>query len=409
MKIDKQTIEKIEKKYGEAFYILDTEQFKANFIELQSAFRKYYEKTYIAYSYKTNYTPRLCKIVDDLGGYAEVVSDMEMKIAQELGIDYKRIAFNGPYKKKEAVCSLLLNDGYVNLDSLHDYKMVVKLAEEHPDKKIGVGVRCNFDVGDGVLSRFGFDIDGNAFETVMSYIKNSPNLYLRGLHCHFANRSLEYWGNRAQKMVDIVKKYMGEGFEYLCLGGGLFGKMEDYLKKQFTTEIPSYQDYAGKVAKIVADGFAKYSQTECPKLFIEPGSALVGDAMKFVSKVVSIKNVRGKSIATLFGSIYNINPTLNTKNPPIKIIRMSEDEGEIYKNMDFGGFTCIESDYLYKGYDGRLQVDDYVVFGNIGSYSIVLKPPFILPNFPILELEDSNVKLVKSGEVFDDIFHTFVF
>ena len=130
--------------------------------------------------------------------------------------------------------------------------------------------------------------------------------------------------------------------------------------------------------------------------------------MRFAAKVVNIKNVRGKSIATLLGSIYNINPTLNKKNPPIEIVSMGEEQSS-YEDLDFGGFTCIESDYLYRGFEGKLAKGDVVVFGNVGSYSIVLKPPFILPNFPILDISGSEIEVIKRGECFDDIFHTFAF
>ena len=124
MNINKEVIEPIVGKYGEAFYILDTEQIKINYTELLNAFRKYYRNTYISYSYKTNYTPEICKIIDELGGYAEVVSQMEMEIARRLGIDYEKIIFNGPYKDPDAVRTLLLNGGIVNIDSLYDYKIV---------------------------------------------------------------------------------------------------------------------------------------------------------------------------------------------------------------------------------------------------------------------------------------------
>ena len=40
---------------------------------------------------------------------------------------------------------------------------------------------------------------------------------------------------------------------------------------------------------------------------------------------------------------------------------------------------------------------------------MVLKPPFILPNFPVLELRDGRVTVVKRQETFDDIFRTYVF
>ena len=130
--------------------------------------------------------------------------------------------------------------------------------------------------------------------------------------------------------------------------------------------------------------------------------------MRFAAKVVNIKNVRGKSIATLLGSIYNINPTLNKKNPPIEVYSMGAEQKE-YTDLDFGGFTCIESDYLYRHFDGMLAKDDMVVFGNVGSYSVVLKPPFILPNFPIVDISEGELEIIKRGETFDDLFHTFSF
>ena len=79
--------------------------------------------------------------------------------------------------------------------------------------------------------------------------------------------------------------------------------------------------------------------------------------------------------------------------------------------MDFGGFTCIESDYLYRGFNGELGVGDYVVFENVGSYSIVLKPPFILPNFPVVNYDEETgeTELIKNSEKFDDLFKTYKF
>lgn len=85
--MNKNTVCKLMEKYGDAFYILDTEQFKVNFSELKKAFTDIYSNFNIAYSYKTNYTPKLCGIVNELGGYAEVVSDMELEIALKVGVE----------------------------------------------------------------------------------------------------------------------------------------------------------------------------------------------------------------------------------------------------------------------------------------------------------------------------------
>lgn len=405
MEIENIKVKNIQKEYGNAFYILDTEQFKKNFLELEDAFNSIYDNTHIAYSYKTNYTPKLCKLVDDLGGYAEIVSDLEYSITKKLGISTDKIYFNGPYKNPVAVEEILLNGGTINIDSLYDLDVIKKIAMKYPNNNIFVGIRCNFDIDDGVISRFGFDIESNEFNNVIEEIRNIQNIELVGLHSHFATRSIDSWPQRATRIIELVDRYFNTVPKFISLGGGIFGKMSDSLKAQFDTDIPTYKDYANAVAYQFKDHFKKQK----PMLIIEPGSALVGDSMKFVSKVINIKDIRGKKIATLLGSIYNINPTLNKKNPPIKIISTNNNIQKEYIDLDFGGFTCIESDYLYKGFCGNLAVGDLVVFDNVGSYSVVLKPPFILPNFPMVEVEGNQINLIKRMETFDDLFCTYKF
>lgn len=397
----KQIVDKI----GNAFYMLESKQFRQNFIELKTEFTNIYPNFNIAYSYKTNYTPKLCKIVNELGGFAEVVSDMEMEIALRIGVEPKNIIWNGPFKNAKKVEQLLIMGGTVNIDSAYEIDLIENIAEKHPDHKLNIGVRCNFDVNDGVVSRFGFDIESIDFLNAIALFSKYPNLYLMSLQCHFATRRLETWKPRAEGMLALIDK-IGIVPEHIDLGGGLFGKMAESLKTQFDSVIPTYRQYAEAVAPVFAEYF-KNTENK-PMLLIEPGSALVGDCMRFAARVVNIKEVRGKEIATLLGSIYNINPTLNKKNPPIEIFPMGREQKE-YKDLDFGGFTCIESDYLYRHYNGKLATGDMAVFGNVGSYSVVLKPPFILPNFPIIDVSEGQIEIVKTGESFDDLFHTFVF
>lgn len=398
-------IKQLAKDIGDAFYILDTTQFRQNYIELKSEFSRIYPNFNIAYSYKTNYTPKLCKMVNELGGYAEVVSDMEMEIALRVGVDASKIIWNGPFKNEKKVEELLISGGTVNMDSEYEIDLIEEIAQKYPEKRLNIGIRCNFDIQDGVLSRFGFDIDSNDFQRALGIFKNHENLYLIGVQCHFATRRLDTWKPRVEGMLKLID-VLGIVPDHIDLGGGLFGKMAESLKRQFDSEIPTYRQYAETVATVFFNHFQNSSKK--PMLLIEPGSALVGDCMHFASKVINIKNVRGKSIATLLGSIYNINPTLNKKNPPIEVFPMGRKQQEFH-DLDFGGFTCIESDYLYRHYNGALAKGDFVVFGNVGSYSIVLKPPFILPNFPVIDISNGEIEIIKRGETFDDLFHTFKF
>ena len=60
-------------------------------------------------------------------------------------------------------------------------------------------------------------------------------------------------------------------------------------------------------------------------------------------------------------------------------------------------------------YDVTYTPGDYLVFGNVGSYSVVLKPPFILPNFAVVDKAGGVTRQVKRPEDFDDLFATYAF
>ncbi|MBE6331115.1 MAG: pyridoxal-dependent decarboxylase [Bacteroidales bacterium] len=403
MEINSKIIKKLQADYGEAFYLLDSAQFRQNFTELKAAFNAIYPRSNIAYSYKTNYTPKLCRIVNEMGGYAEVVSEMELEIARRVGCAANRIIWNGPIKNVTVMEQFLLDGGTVNIDSCEELDVVRGIGQRHPDAVLHVGLRCNYDVADGVVSRFGFDVDGADFREAFDFITSANNLKLINLQCHFAKRQIDYWPARAQGMVDLLKR-LDFIPERIDIGGGLYGKMADDLRAQFSGKIPDYQDYARAAATVFADYFkAKGVQ---PELLIEPGSAVVGDCMKFLATVKTIKQVRGKWFATVLGSQKNISMT--GINPPIEVVAMG-GERRHYADLDFVGFTCIEGDVLHRNYTGDLALADVIVISNCGSYSLVMKPPFILPNFPVLDISEGKTEIIKRGETFDDLFHTFNF
>lgn len=403
MIINKNVIGNLRKVYGDAFYLLDSEQFVKNFKDIKNTFIKIYPNFNVAYSYKTNYTPKFCKLVKELGGYAEVVSEMELEIAKRVGCKNNQIIWNGPIKNESIMEEFLLAGGTVNIDSKEELEEIKLFAACHKDNVLNVGIRCNYDVNDGVVSRFGFDINGDDFKEAIDFVTAKNNVNLINFQCHFAKRQLDYWPARAKGMIDLIDR-LGIIPERIDIGGGLFGKMEPSLKAQFSSQIPTYQEYAESVAHIFADYFA--DKEKKPELLIEPGSAIVGDCMKFVGTVKTIKDIRGKKFATILGSQKNI--SMSGVNPPMEIISMGELQEE-YHNIDFVGYTCIEGDVIYHNYSGKLAHEDVVVISNCGSYSLVMKPPFILPNFPVLDICNGEVEVVKRGETFDDLFHTFNF
>ncbi len=402
----KEDIISLSQLYGNEFYIFDPDKFEYNIRNIDRIFSKYYSGFHIAYSYKTNYLPECCRIVDELGGYAEIVSEMELEIAHRCGVKNEDIIWNGPVKSMDPLSEFLLSGGVPNIDNIAEWKRISEVAEKILDHTVFVGLRCNFDIGDGVVSRFGVEAFGNDFIQILREIKEQRNVELYGIQCHFANRELKYWKNRIDGMLRIYK-YISEEFQMhpkrIDLGGGMSGEMSSDFARQIRHENCGIDDYAKQSAFIAAEYFK--DNDDAPELVIEPGTAIVADTMKLVCQVKNIRCIRGKWIATVSASQKNI--SMQGINPPLEIIHIND--GEKYEDLDIAGFTCIESDYLYRGYDGELAAGDYVVFDYCGSYSLVYKPPFINPNIPVIGVgrDVRQAKLLKRRETIEDVLCTY--
>jgi diaminopimelate decarboxylase len=406
MEITYQLLREIEQIHGDSWYFLDVDKFEGNYQELLNAFREIYPLTEIAYSYKTNYIPDICRIVNKNGGFAEVVSEMEYELAVKLGVDPARIIVNGPYKPERALEIFLNNGSIVNLDSYYEVDMLKVLLKRNADKVYNIGVRCNFEFSGISVSRFGLDVeDGNFFNTIEE-LRRFDNLRFVSLHCHFPNRDLNLFGERVDKMMSLYRKVYKNGDPlWIDIGGGLGGKLDDFLKKQLNRDIADYKDYA----QLIATKFKKefLNDINKPSLILEPGTALVADTMQFVCKVIEIKKIRNNYIAITSGSKVNFHPMASKIYVPMKVYGDPKSPGPSYDSIDISGYTCMEGDYLFENYSGELKIGDFLVFENVGSYSVVFKPPFILPNVPVVSIKNDQVHIVKNAETFDSIFHTY--
>lgn len=404
----------LEKEYGSPLYIFHAGEFKKNYMDLLETFRKIYPKYNIAYSYKTNYTPKICKLVKELGGLAEVVSEMEYRLAKKIGYENKNIMFNGPVKGT-ALLEHLLEGGVVNIDNLDEMKKVAIYAQENKTRELKIAFRVNIDIGQGFISRFGLDsyADSSIYselDEAFRIANNENNIKIVGLHCHVGrSRGLIEWKNRVEIMFQLVDKYFKNIPEFIDFGSGMNSVMEPSLAMQFGGHIPTYQEYAEVIATAMKSKYGHLSYEEQPVLYTEPGTTVISGYMSFMAKVESIKNVKGKTYITFNGSGGNMGDICHLKQLPISVYHMGEKAISCV-NATFVGYTCLEHDHIYEDFTGEIAVGDIVEFRNVGSYSNVFKPPFILPNCAMIcENSIGNFEIIKNRETFDDIFHTYIF
>lgn len=412
--LEKKQIINYVQEFGSPLYIFHSGEFKKNYINLLNTMRNYYPKYNVAYSYKTNYTPKILELVKGFGGMAEVVSEMEYNLAKKIGYTSKEIIFNGPVKGK-GLFNMILDGGIANIDSLDELCLVIELAEKNPDLEIKIAFRVNIDIEQGFVSRFGLDAYEDVSETselddAFKRVEKQKNIEVVGLHCHIGrSRGITAWENRVRIMFTLIDRYFKKEPLFLDFGSGMNSVMEPILRSQFAENVPTFEEYAKVVAGAMKEKYGSLPLEKQPNLYTEPGTTLISGCMSFLGTVESIKTVKNKSFVTFDCSGGNIGDICKLKKLPISVFHMGAKRRKI-ENASFVGYTCLEHDHIYEGYSGELAVGDVIQFRNIGSYSNVFKPPFILPNCAMIEIDDyGSASLIKKSETFDDIFRTYVF
>lgn len=404
--IVKEEFENLFKTFGCPLYLFDEQGFIQNYDHLKNIFQTVYPKYRVSYSYKTNYTPYICSLVKKLGGYAEVVSGMEYYIANKLGYEDNQIIFNGPNKGQDGL-NAVLKGSMVNVDNLDELRRIINITNG-VDGDYQIGLRVNLDIGQSFVSRFGMDEDDIA--AAFTLVEKIPNLSIVGLHCHISRcRGVEAWRKRTISLINLADKYFHlQPPQYIDLGSGMYGQMDEELSRQFD-HVPTYEQYAEVTAGIMADHYSSITEEIRPVLFTEPGTTMINKYIDFVARVDGIKNIRGKNYILLNCSVHNLGETCRLKILPSKVVNVAYDS-KSFKNADIVGYTCLEQDVMYTGFEGRIGIGDYVQFGNVGGYSNVYKPPFIWPNCSMVAIDsDGHYRCIKRAETYGDLLQTYVF
>jgi diaminopimelate decarboxylase len=394
-----------------AAFVIDQSKFEHNLISLRSAFLNYYPEVFIGYSYKTNYVPTICRAAHKLGCWAEVVSSMEVDMALIHLEEKSNIIYNGPVKSFDSIQKVIEVGGIINIDDLHDIEKIEQILKKvNPlDNIVKVALRLNFEY-DGQPSRFGIEI--NRIEDFIQRIDKNPRLKLSGYHIHLPFRSVDSFKFRIGCVLEVLNIHGARPLDYINVGGGFFGEITPELAKNMNIQnLPTYIDYGKIVGRTLSDYFIKSETKIWPKLFIEPGSSVVADALWFLSRVHTLKKIGKKNILISYSGRHLLTPTNKSLLFPIELY-ITEDSNLniIDDDLYVVGYTCIESDIL-----GKVEVrfksnsSDFIAISNVGSYSIVMGSDFILPQPAIYNFSNIGLSIVRHRKTIETIMSEFIY
>ena len=167
----------------------------------------------------------------------------------------------------------------------------------------------------------------------------------------------------AEVAVEIARKYELK-LDYVDIGGGFFGGIE--TKPQF----PEYFDMVGGIL------WQQFNPEET-MLVVEPGMALIGAPVDYITTVVDVKKTTRNTFVVTDGSRTQIDPLMTKKGYFHDIVRSSQNRHFVERQI-VSGFTCMEHDRLFEVKDGlELLPGDQIIYHKVGAYTMCLSPLFI--------------------------------
>jgi diaminopimelate decarboxylase len=368
------------------FYIINKKILDANFYKLKESLDKYWNNYIIGYSYKTNALPWIIDFFDKKGCYSEVVSDDEYSLGKILGIKKDKFIYNGPIKTEETFLEAAKNKCIINIDSKRELEWTKKI-----DKNSRIGLRINFDIekycpkesqcGDEG-GRFGFCYENGELKKAIECLKKNE-IIISGIHLHVSSktRSLKIYESIAKMATKIIDEFDLE-LEYIDIGGGFFGGMEDK---------PQFEDYLKVISKVLKEKV----NPKKTKLIIEPGISLIGPPISYITSVIDVKETTYNRFVITDGSRTNIDPLMSKKNYFYRIEQQSKND--ILQKQVICGYTCMEHDRLFTYENGNELVEgDKIIYDKVGAYTMCLTPLFIKYFPDVYILDEKGIKKIRN-------------
>jgi len=404
--IDNNAVKDLIAGHGSPLFVISEKTIRSTIKKAKKEFETRYPKVQFAWSYKTNYLNAVCSIFHQEGSWAEVVSGFEYDKAIALGVDGKKIIFNGPDKKEEDLTKAIRNDSLIHIDHLDEYYTISDLADKLK-KRPRVAIRVNMDTGVYPMwDRFGFNYENGQAWDALNKIIHSNKMELVGLHCHIGTFMLSpnAYAVAATKLAELalsVEKKFNHKIKYLDLGGGFPSRNTPkgaYLPGSDTN--PRFDDFAEAISTALLN--SNFKKDKLPLLILETGRALIDEAGFLLGTVISNKRSSTGRRTTILDIGVNILFTsfwYDHKLTPAQPFSHYSEDTCVY------GPLCMNIDVIRENVSlPLLNKGEQVVIHNAGAYNMTQWMQFITlrPKVVLIETE-GKLHVIRDNESLENM------
>lgn len=362
--------------YSTPLFVMDEAHIRHVMRAMKAAFQALHPQTEVIYASKAFPCLAISRIVAQEGLMIDVASAGELFTALQADVPPERIIFHGNNKSREELeMAVRARIGRVIVDNEQEIDVLDEIAEAlgatqkvmlrltpavdpHTHRYIAVGKTD---------TKFGLNIEGGGALAGLKKALTKKNLEITGVGCHIGSQILEadFFKLSATHMTQFLadaKEQLGFIAQDLDLGGGLGIR---YLPEHTP---PTFEEYAQIVVNTVKEQCAKHG-LDVPRLHIEPGRSLVGEAGTTLYRVGTIKPVPGiRTYVAVDGGISdNPRPALyEARYHAMNASRANESERA---TVTISGKHC-ETDTLIEDTEvAPPQTGDVVAVFSTGAYN----------------------------------------
>jgi len=323
------------------------------------------------YSFKANFLPEICNIVQSEGLGAELIGLPELKLALKLRFPPDKIIVGGPYLPQDliekCVQEKIKEIVVYNMNDLIQINSIAKKSQTIQD----ICLRINTQK---FGSKLGIFLNHSNVIKLKKIINESKNLRITTLLSHYSTQmnNFELFEKNVNILLDNIKILFDAGIkiENINLGGG------------FPEAVIMPENQLRELATRI-DFLISNFELSFKNIYFEPGRYLVGDAGLLIAKIVKVTDDRW-----IFLNIGNhICPKFAKSS--MRFYNATRIEEPHKFKTSIAGIMPTDQDVLAKDYffTNDLEEGNFVIITNVGAYNLTFSNrfPYLLPNIILVK------------------------
>jgi len=390
-------VENIVRATGSPVYIYSYRTIERHYKVFDNAFKGI--PHIICYSCKANSNIAILRAIGRLGGGIDIVSGGELYRSSAAYIPNDKIVFSGVGKtEEEIVAAIRSNILMINVESEEELSTIARIASKMK-KHVPLSIRVNPEIDPKTHPYITTGLKKNKFgvmreDAMKLYDRIKAHKYLMpvGISSHIGSQILELgpFKEAVCSLREMVKQLKEKGItlKFIDIGGGLGITYKDELP-------PHPDDYA----RIIEEELKGTELT----LILEPGRVIVGNSGIFVTKLLYIKKVPGKTFYIVDGAMNDlVRPSLYGAFHEIVSVRYN-DAKKI--NVDVVGPVCESGDFLAKDRDMPLvESGELLAVLSAGAYGFSMSSNYnSRRRVAEVLVRDAEFNVIKSRETLKDL------